>query len=806
MTDLRYALRVLGKSPGFTAVAVLSLALGIGASTAVFTIVDRIVLRPLNFAEPQRLAVVSPTSGAGLSARVSPAYLDEWRRQSRAFADMAGWEDVRMNSTGDGPPIEVQVDRATANFFSLLGTPALVGRTFAPGRTLTAVAPEVVLSHGFWQRRYGGDPAAIGRRMMLDGRSFTIVGVMPSDFAIRTNELAQSHAEAWIACPLLPGNRFGMAGSLNAVGRLAPGSTPEQAAAELTSIARTIERAYPSYSRDWGVNVIPLHEATVKDVRARLFMLLGAVGILLSITCANIATLVLSRAASRRGEIAVRLSLGATRARLVRQFLTESLVLASAGGTLGLLLATWGTALFAAVAPASLDLPRTREIAVDWRIAGFALLVTALAAIVFGLFPSIGSTGVPARASLAERTRAASGGPGRNVLRSALIVSQVAFALVLLTGAALLGRSVLALNAVAPGFQAEQVVTMRTTLPASKYATDDRVRGFARELQEALRVLPGVVAAGHADYLPLTDVAMGNSFDIAGRARERDGDRPFSFVATVGGDYFAAMGIPLIRGRLFAEADTRRTRPVAIIDAELARRYWPDSDPIGARLLWDSPGGEPREREVIGVVGSVRYVGMAADPNAMAYFWFPQQPGRDLSIVARTLRDSAAAAGAIAGAVRAIDPDQPVAQIRAMRDVVADDLSLARFTSTLLGFFAVAAVLLAALGLYGVIAFAVARRTREVGIRVALGARPGDIVRLLMRHALALTGAGLAIGVPAALGFGRALRHLLFGVSPHDPAVVALAVVLLAAVAALAAYLPARRALRVEPLAALRAE
>lgn len=800
--DITYALRLLRRAPGFTAIAVATLALGIGASTAIFTLVDAVLLRPLRFSEPQQLVVIRPTSGA----RVSAGYLHEWRLQSQAFHGIAGWYDVRTNLTGRDAPLEVLADRVTTNFFTVLGTPALIGRTFAVDTTSSAIEPEVVLSHGFWQRRYGGDAGVVGQAITLDGEAFTIIGVVPEGFTIRTNELSESRAEIWMPLRLIPGSRIGMGGSLNVVGRLSPGATFEEARAELAVIARRLEDAYPSYSRDWGVDVVPLHAATVKDVRLDLLVLCGAVGLLLIIACANVANLLLSRSVARRAELAIRLSLGATWGRLVRQCLTESLVLAAIGGALGLVLAMWGTQVLVSWLPAGLDLPRVREIGVDTRVVLFALLVTMLTAVLVGLIPSVSSARTAPQSSLREAARGSASGRSQHRLVGVFIVAEVALALTLLAGAGLLGRSFWELSRVDPGFRADGVLTMRTTLPASRYDTDDRIRAFGNEVLERIERLPGIRSVGFANYLPMSRSGSANRLEIEGRPDTGVDDQKFSRVSVVGGRYFDAMGIPLLRGRLPGDADTESTQPVFVIDEKLARLHWPSSDPIGAHLTWRRRDGEPLSGPVVGVVGSVRWQAMAAEPPASAYWWFPHAPGRELTIVARTAGDPSGFAAVLAAQVVETDPNQPVAEIRAMRDFVADDLAQPRFTMLLLVSFAVAALLLAAIGLYGVIAFGVAQRTREIGVRVALGAERGDVLRLIMRRGMRLTGVGLAIGIVAALALGRFVASLLYGVTPADPATLLAVALFLALIAMLASYLPARRATRVDPMVALRSE
>ena len=798
--DLTYAVRLLRRTPAFTAVVVVTLALGIGGSTAIFTIVDSVLLRPLSFPEPQRLMMLRLTSGS----RFSATSLHDWRLESRTFTDLAGWEDARANLTGDGPPVEVLADRVTANYFTVLGASPFRGRTFTVRTDLSVIEPEVILSHGFWQRHFGSDPNIIGQTMTLDGENRTIVGVMPETFTIRTNELPESRAEVWVPFRLVPGDRAGIGGFLDIVGRLAPGATPEQAQSEIGVIAKRIEEQHPSYSRDWRVQVVPLQEATVQNVRLRLFVLFGAVGILLLVACANVATLMLNRAATRQTELAIRLSLGATPIRVLRQVLTESAVLAVAGGALGVLLALWGTEIFVSFVPAGLGLPRTREIGVDQRILVFAVSLTVLTGIVSGLVSAVRSARAQPQWTLQKAIRGSSGG-GSGRLEGALIISEVALALILLAGAGLLGRSFWALSRVDPGFKTEAVLTMRTTLPPSRYESPDRIRAFSGQLFERIHNLPQVRAVGSANYLPLSNFGIGGNFEIAGRAPTRVHEQPSSFISVVGGDYFRALQILLVRGRFFSAADTKDTQPVFIIDEELARRHWPGEDPIGTRITWQEREG-PLSGEIIGVVGGVRWGGIAANPNATTYWWLPQVPKRDLTIVTRTDGDPSVMSRTIAAQVAHVDPSQSVGEIRSLREFVTEDLAQPRFTMLLLGSFSAAALFLAALGLYAVIAFGVTQRTREIGVRVALGAQHGDVLRLVMQRGVLLVSIGLAIGNAGCLVLGRVLAGLLYGVTPADPTTLAATTLFLTAIAMMANYLPARRAARLDPLAALRAD
>jgi predicted permease len=798
--DLTYAVRVLRRAPGFAAASVAALALGIGGSTALFTLVNGVLLRPLPFPDADRLAMIRLTSGA----RLSPGYLREWRLRSRGLEDIAGWRDVRANLADREQPLEVLVDQTTANFFATLGTLPWLGGTFTVGADLATVEREAVLSHRFWQQRYGGDRRILGGTIALDGEPHTIIGVMPPGFTIRTNELAQSRAELWTPFPLRAGSLVGMGGDLNVVARLREGVTIEQAQSDLAIVARAIEEEYPSYSREWGVRVLPLLEATVRDVRPALLMLFGAGGMLLLLACANVASLALSQASARQEELAVRASLGATGARLVRQLLTEHLVLAAAGGAAGVLLAIWATRVAVPVLPAGLDLPRTHEIRIDLRVLAFAVFATGLTAVLFGTLPAVGATRSTARARLPNIARSSTPGRGRNRATAAFVVSEVALAVVLLAGAGLLGRTFRALIAVHPGFLPDHVLTLRTTLPASRYGTDDRVRAFGTAVLERIRALPGITAAGTVSYLPLSGVGMAQRFEIAGRPERRLEDQKSSWVSVVGGRYFETMGIPLLRGRLPEAGDSERN--VFVVDELLARRYWHDGRALGARLVWRRGERPPLVGEIVGVVGSVRWQGIAADPTPTVYWWFPHAPDPEITIVARTAGPPADMAQAVSAQVREIDPRQPVSDVRPMADLVAADLARARFTLLILGGFAAAAVAIAAIGVYGVVASAVTRRKREIGVRVALGAQRRDVIRLVMRRGMILVGTGLIVGIAAALASGRFVSGLLYGIGPRDPVTLAGVAALLAAVAAAAIYVPARRATRVDPIDALRAE
>ncbi|MGE4056806.1 MAG: ADOP family duplicated permease [Vicinamibacterales bacterium] len=801
LRDVRIGLRLLRRSPGYALASIMVLAVGIGASTAIFTIVDAVLLSPLPFPEPERLAVIRPTSGS----RVSAEYFAEWRAQSRLLEDVAGWRDVRMVMSGAEEPLEVAVDLSTSNYFAVLATPPLRGRTFTASANLSSVEREVVLSHGFWQRHYGAREDVVGQAILLDGQPYTVVGIMPPGFVIRTNELAESRAELWVPLALTPETPGGMGGALNLVARLRTDATFDAAQEEVSLIAGRLEEQFPSYSRDWGADLVPLLDATVRDVRQTLLLMFGAVGILLLMACVNVANLALGRSLARQTELAVRVSLGATGGRLMRQLLTESVVLALAGGVLGFVCAVWSTSVLASAIPPGLQIPRLQEIGVDLRVLSFAALVTTCASVLFGVAPSMVATRSAAQSALRQNSRGNSGSRSQHRLAGSLVVTEMALALLLLAGAGLLARTFWELSNQDFGFDPARVLTMRTTLSPERYDTDDRIRAFSGEVIERVEALPGVEAAGFANYLPMSRTGFADDFRIQGRPVPEVGEEPFAWVAVVGGGYFDAMGIQLQRGRLPGRSEFRAADPVFVIDEQLARREWPGADPVGARLTWEEDGRDDVSGVVIGVVNGVRF-GLAGEPPETVYWPLANRPSRDLTLVVRTAGDSVRMAGAIVNEIRQVDRAQPIADIRPMAAFVSSELDRPRFSMLVLAVFAAAALLMAATGLYGVMATSVAERTREIGIRVALGARRGDVFRLVFSRGVALVGAGLAMGLILAMLLGQSIAGLLYGVAPRDPATLLGVTVFLSAVALLAIYVPARRAVRVDPMESLRSD
>lgn len=790
--DIRYALRSLGRNPGFAVVAVLTLALGIGASVAMFTVVNSVLLQPLGFHDPGRLVMVweRPPSEPDFDNYTSPANFADWREQATRFEALAAMTDRPVNLTGAGAPEEVLARLTTPNYLGLLGVSARHGRTFVPGDETESV---VVLSHGLWQRRYGGDPSIVGETITINGSPSTVLGVMPADF----RPVGTAVPQAWIPIELSPDwrGRF-----LSVVGRLAPGTSVEEARTEMRGIADRLAVEFPRYNAEWSADVVPLHEQEVGDVRPALLVLLGAVGLLLLIACANLANLLLGRTAQRRKEMAVRLSLGATRGRLVRQTMTEALVLAGVAGLVGLLFAAWGVDLLVGLAPSELALPRLGEVGLDARVVLFAMAVSLVTGAVFGIAPALANSGVELGAALRDAMRGSTG--GHNRLRRGLVVAEVALAVVLLVGAGLLGRSLHNLLRTDTGMRTEQVLTMRLSLSGGSYQDEDALRGFVSRLLPRLDALPRAGAVGSITWLPLAGSKSATAYTVVGRPDPAPGQEPGADIRIIGGEYHRAMGIPVLRGRTFDARDHETAPRTYVINQALVEEQFPGENPIGRRL--SIPWGEPLEGEIIGVVGNVRESGIDQEPAPAIYWSYPQMPSSRVNVVVRTAGEPAALATAAAGVVRDLDPDLPVAEIRTLEQVVGTAVSRPRFILTLLGGFAVASLLLAGLGLFGVVSYSVAQRRNEIGVRVALGARSRDVLRLVVGEGMGLTAVGLVVGIIAALALTRVMASLLYNVQPTDPLTLLGSSLFLGGVALAATYLPARRATRVDPMIALR--
>jgi putative ABC transport system permease protein len=797
--DVRFGLRSLARSPGFSAVAVLCLALGIGANAALFSVLNAVLLRPLPFAEPDRLVRIYEKLGDKGQGSVSIPNFRDWAAQSTGFEQLAAYQMVSRNLQSTGEPERIQAVEATPNLFSILGTPPLLGRAFAADTDEPGKAKVAVVSEDLWRTRLGGEPSLIGRAIRLDGVLYTVLGVMPASFDFPAGGGA---TDVWVLFEPNPqqdaarGSHF-----LAVVGRLKPETTLEAATAQLVTVAARIEKDHPAEQTGRSVLVQPLRETLVGRVRPMLLILFGAVGLVLLIACANVANLLLARAAVRQREVAVRLALGASRARLVRQFLVESLVLAFAGAALGLLLARWS---LDAVAPLAANaLPVTGEIPLDGRVFGFLLALAALSGLAFGIVPALQYSRGDVRESLGEAGGKTTGSGRQQLFRSTLVVLEIAVSLVLLVGAGLLLRGFLNLSGTEPGLVAENVLTAHLPLPAAQLE-DSTPRTF-RPALEKIRAIPGVRSAALVSMLPIQNAWTNGNFAIEGRPEPQPGQEPLAELRIASPGFFPSLGIPVLRGRDFTESDGESGPPVAIVNEVLARRHFPGEDPLGRRILFDG-----QSFAIVGVVGNVRQAGLDVDPLAEIYFPYAlpysMQWLSDSVLVIRTELPPESLADEVRAAVRSVDPALPLYDVLTMEAVIDESLAGRRLNLWLLAVFAGMALVLAAAGLYGVISYLVAQRTREIGVRIALGAQTRDVVGLVMRQGTGLTGAGITLGLLGAFVLTRVLESLLYGVSARDPLTYAALAALLGAIALFATWLPARRASRVDPILAIRAE
>jgi predicted permease len=808
LQDIRYGARVLAKHRGFTAVAVLTLALGIGANTAIFSVVNELLLRPLPFRDADRLVMLWEVTPEGRHQNSTSRgnYLG-WREQSTVFENMATFSDQRVGLTGNGEPEEVSMQMATPELFDVLGVQPSLGRGFTQEDAQPRAPNVVVLSYGLWRRRYGGDPGIIGQKVQLNTVPCTVIGVMPANFEwhIRKRSGTGKPAEIWTILPMPKEGPALIGRFLSTVARLKPGVSIQQAQAEMTTIAARLDQANPSHNKDWSAEVVPLREQFVGNVRPALLILLGAVGFVLLIACANVANLLLARAAARQKEIAVRTALGAGRRRIVRQLLTESLLLALMGSLLGLLLAWWGTGALVAISPR--DVVNLQGVGINLTVLIWTLAVSLLTGLIFGLAPAMEATRLNLNDALKEGGKGAEGqGTRSRRLRSALVIAEVALALVLLVSAGLLIRSFTRLRQVDTGFDADNVLTMVVSLPGRKYKEDPQVITFFRQALERIRALPGVRAAGMVNYLPLYGgLGSTTGFTVEGRPAPPPGEEPATNVRVADAAYFGTMNIPLLRGRNFTELEDGQARHVVVISESMARQHFPGEDPIGKTIsveMFDNPN----PTQIIGVVGDVRYDSLTDAAEPMVYFPLPDLTYSVMTLAVRTDNDPAAITPAVRDVIRNIDPDQPVSDVRTMNQVMAATLGRARFNTLLLGLFAGLATLLAAVGIFGVMNYSVTLRTREIGIRMALGAQPSQVLMLVLKQGLLLTTVGIGIGLGGALLLTRLMSGLLFGVAATDPLTFAAIGLLLAVVSLIACYIPARRATRVDPLVGLRYE
>ncbi|HJX88857.1 MAG TPA: ABC transporter permease [Pyrinomonadaceae bacterium] len=798
LRDIRYGIRGLLKRPGFTAIALIALALGIGANTAIFSLVNAVLVQPLPFDQPDRLVWMWGNIRQGSNrASVSPLDFLDYRQRNTTFEQFAATFSIPipLNLTGNGEPERLTSAAVTGNYFDALGVKPALGRTFVLDNEKSGNDQVAVLSYALWQRRFGGDPDIVNKTVVLDGRSCVVLGVMSKDFNF------PQAAELWVPMNFdrSPGMKQRKAHFLRPIGRLKPGVTIAQAQADTDAVARTLEKLYPDTNTGWNLRLVSLRDQLIGNNKPTLFILLGAVGFVLLIACANVANLLLVRAAARQKEIALRTALGASRTRIVRQMITESVLLALLGGTLGALLAAWGIDLLVLVSAD--NLASTAHVKIDATVLMFTLVISLVTGLLFGLAPALRTMKLNLCDSLKEGGRSVGEGVQRNLTRSVLIVMESAIAVVLLVGAGLLIRSLVRLQNISPGFDSHNVLTMRIDLPEDKYSTPEKTTSFFQQLETRIGSLPGVESVGLISELPLSGQPNDMPYTVEGRppSGPEDGfDDDFRRVNT---QYFRAMRIPLLRGRNFTEQEVSKEAKVVLISDLLAKQVFPNEEPIGHRLVMGMHGDA---FEVIGIVGDIRHHALEYSPSPAMYM--PTFEGNWMNLVIRAESDPTNLAAAVRREVKAIDPDQPVAAVKTMDEWMTTAVAGPRYRTSLLGLFALVALILAATGIYGVMSYSVTQRTHEIGVRMALGARRLDVLKLIVRQGMSLVGVGVFIGLIAAFALTRVMSSLLFEVTPKDPLTFTAVALFLALVAFVACYIPARRATKVDPLVSLRYE
>jgi putative ABC transport system permease protein len=809
LQDIRYGMRMLRKNPGFTAIVVLTLALGIGANTAIFSVVYAVLLKPLPYTHSEQLFTVFQQLSKDESSATGWSYanLEDLREQNHVFSEVAGSQHHQLTLTGHGEASVVNASVVTGDFFTLFAEKPLAGRAFFPEDGKAGAPAVVILSENLWRSTFGADPAIIGKSIELDKRSFTIVGIMPTRFRF---PLVTESEQVWVPLVQDPlfGGWMGRRGGhwLQVTGRLNPGVSTAQARAELNAIGIRLAKDFPKENDGWMIQMIPLQQLLVFDVKSALFVLLGAVGLVLLIACANIANLLLTRATSRAREMAVRSTLGAGRNRIVRQLLSETAILGLLGGAAGIALAYWGVQSLASLLPAAV--PQVNPIRVDKFVLCFALLLSAVASFAFGLAPALFAANAHLQTNLREGGGRSGESAGRHRARSFFAAAEIALAMILLVAAGLLMRSFAKLTSVNPGFDVQRVMKANIALPRTQYSTPQQWTAFADDLLARIQAQPGVQESAFAVPTPM-DGEINLGFDVVGSPSSSEAESKTADYVSVTQNYFHLMGIPLMSGRFFNEGDVSSSPRVTVISRALARRYFPNQDPLGKQLSFGFPPDGVTTREVVGIVGDVRDMALDHEPGPMMYVPYAQAPfpGADLVVKSASSASSASSvSAAIRESVGQIDKDLPLGDIAEMPNVVEGTVAQPRFRTFLLGLFAAMALILAATGIFGVISYSVSCRTREIGIRVALGASRPAILRMVLRETLLLTFARLAVGIPCALAASRLVAHMLFGVSAHDPATLVAVAVTLSLVAALAGFIPARRAMRVNPTVALKYE
>ncbi len=799
LQDLRYAARMLIKRPGFAIVAVVTLALGIGANTAIFSVVNGVLLRPLPFNNPAELVMVWENhQGRGGPERewLAPSDFEDWRAQNTAFTHLSAMNDWGPTLTGLAEPEPLVGAGVSHDMFTLLGREPSMGRSFRPEEDQVGAPKVVMLSNELWQRRFGSDREIIGKSISLNEESYTVVGVMPVGFKFPVI----ANTELWR--PLRPGvNPSCQRGclTLRAIARLRPDASLEKAAADLNTIAHRLESEYPESNSKVGATVVSLHEQLVGNLRRPLLVLLGAVGFVLLIACANVANLMLARSRTRQREIAIRAAMGASRGRVIRQMLTESGLLLTIGVALGLLLALWLLRIFSGLAP--VGAPRFDEIGIDATVLAFTLGAAILTGLIFGLLPALGISRPDLNSSLKEG-KGTPDGPRSGRLRGALVVAEMALALMLLIGGGLLMKSFLLLQRVDPGFNPDQVLTLRLFLNRTHYPEGQQIRSFYAPLLDRLKTLPGAQSVAAISNLPLGGNNTDSSFFIEGQPKPPADQQPVAWFSSISPNYFSTMEMRLLKGRAFTDRDDEKSPRVVIISEAMARRYWPGQEPLGKRI----GNGTDNWREIVGVVNDVKHFGLDADTPPSMYLPLRQAPARGMSLIVRTVGAPLGVAPALRNDIWAVDKNLAIAQVKTMNELVSSSITQQRFIVLLLGCFAVLALVLAAVGIYGVMSYSVTQRTHEIGIRLALGARNTNVLALVLKNGMMLAAIGAAMGLAGALALTRLMRTLLFNVTPTDaPTFVGLSLGLLV-VALVACYLPARRATKVDPLVALRYE
>ena len=795
--DFRFSLRSLLKRPGFTAIALLALALGIGANTAIFSLVNAVILQPLPYRDPDRLISVYGTRNRSTQGSVGPTDFLDYRSQNKTFEQFAasGSMMLPMNLTGSGEPERLNASIITGNYFDTFGVRPALGRGFSLENEKTGQDHVTVLSHAFWQTRFGGDPNIVNKTINLDGKAYEVLGVMPAEVVL------PQPAQLWVPINFDadPEMKMRNARFLRGIGRLKEGVTLDQAQTDTDLIAAQLEQQYPDSNTGWSLRLIPLREILVGGSRTMLFILFGAVGFVLLIACANVANLLLVRAAARQKEIAMRTALGASRLRIIRQMITESLLLAIFGGALGALLAVAGVKLLVSLGED--NIPRTANVKIDATVLAFTLLISLATGLLFGLAPAIRTMKENLVDALKDGIRGGSEATVKNRTRSLLVVFESAIAVMLLIAAGLLIRSLVALQNVDPGFDPNNVLTLRVDLPRQKYNTPEKASNFFEQLETRVAGLPGVEAVGLITDLPLSGEARDMPYRVEGRPATSD----IAFVdfRRVNKNYFSAMRIPLRRGRNFTEQEVRQSDKAIVVSQAFVDSVFPNEEALGKRLIiWSGIRNEPYE--IIGIVGDTRYQSLQGEPSATMYV-----PTRELlfvNLVIRTQGDPLSLVGGVRKEVNALDPDQPIAAIRPMTEWVAMSAAGARYRTTLLGLFALLAMILAATGIYGVMSYSVAQRTQEIGVRMALGARPLDVLKLVVRQGMMLVLIGVIVGLAGALALTRVMSSLLFGVTERDPITFVAVAALLIVVAFISCFVPAHRATKVDPLIALRYE